>query len=490
MEPVGWAGGDRGAGGESGLRWIGRQTGRAAALLVWAGICGYAWFRGALATSYTVAAVGGVVGVMLLAALVDDREWLPTARPGADRWLIVGCLLGVAAGTVGVGRTVVGGAGRPDGVPGVILVAVLVVLAWRLCGSRLAGPAALAVVVAAAADPTPRLVTTVLDGPVGVYGGLTRAITWLGPVCLLVGLWEAAGLDRQWRAVGPADGGPSGAPAGSRRLLGVAALVGVLIAWQTAGTGRPAAGGVVWGIAALLPVALSPAVFRPGGVARGQPTDQTGGVAGRAVDRDVGRLVVAVGPIALMGWLLVGPRPPVGVVVVAGCLLAIGLCLLAALVRTVAGGGESPTGQPEQPPIGGRTVVDGGVGGVGLLGRVVVVLTVVGAAVAAAETLGLSTRLLSGALWLGGGHPAGALVVLGGLCLLVGAVVPTLAGYAMAALVVVPLVRTIAAVGPLVAHLGVWYVVAAGALLAVVWRRSNHGGRLAGVAGAVIRARA
>ena len=489
MEPVGWAGGDRGAGGESGRRWIGRQTGRAAALLVWAGICGYAWFRGALATSYTVAAVGSVVGVMLLAALVDDREWLPTARPGADRWLIVGCLLGVAAGTVSVGRTVVGGAGRPDGVPGVILVAVLVVLAWRLCGSRLAGPAALAVVVAAAADPTPRLVTTVLDGPVGVYGGLTRAITWLGPVCLLAGLWEAAGLDRQWRAVGPADGGPSGAPAGSRRLLGVAALVGVLIAWQTAGTGRPAAGGVVWGIAALLPVALSPAVFRPGGVARGQPTDQTGGVAGRAVDRDVGRLVVAVGPIALMGWLLVGPRPPVGVVVVAGCLLAIGLCLLAALVRTVAGW-ESPTGQPEQPPIGGRTVVDGGVGGVGLLGRVVVVLTVVGAAVAAAETLGLSTRLLSGALWLGGGHPAGALVVLGGLCLLVGAVVPTLAGYAMAALVVVPLVRTIAAVGPLVAHLGVWYVVAAGALLAVVWRRSNHGGRLAGVAGAVIRARA
>ena len=450
--------------------WVGRQTCRAAALLVWAGICGYAWVRGALATSYTVAAVGGVIGVALLAGVVDDGRWLPASRSAVDRWLLAGCLLGVVAGTVGVGRAVVVGGGRPDPVGGVVLTVVLVVLAWRLVDGRLAGLAALALAAAAAADPTPAFVAAVVTGPVGVYGAPTRAITWLGPVCLLAGVWAAAGLNSQWRALWSVDDGASGVLAESRRLVGAAVLVGVLIAWRTAGTGRLAVVDLVWGPAIVLPAALLPAAM----VARSRPNLLAGVTDRERAGREVGRLVVAAGPMALMGWLLAGPRPPVGVVLVAGCLLAVGLCLLAAVGRAVSGGRvASPTGGTH-PPVGGRTVVDGAVEGTGLLARVVVVLAVVGAAVAAAETVGLSTRLLSAVLWLGGGHPVGGLAVLGGLCVAVGAVGPTLAGYAAAALVVVPLVRTLAGVDALVAQLGVWYAVAAGALLAVLWRQSRR----------------
>jgi len=457
------------------LGWIGRQAGRAAALLVWAGVCGYAWFRGALATPYTVAAVGGVIGVALLAGVVDDGRWLPASRSGVDRWLLAGCLLGVVAGTVGVGQAVVGEASRPDPVAGTVLIAALVVLAGRLVDGRLAGAAALALAVAAVADPTPDFIAAVVTGPVGVYGAPTRAITWLGPVCLLAGLWAAAGVDRQWRALWPVDDGASGAATESRRLVGVTVLVGVLIAWRTAGTGRLTSVDLVWGPAIVLPVALLPAALLPAAmVARSRPSVLAGATDRGWASRGAGRLIVAAGPVALMGWLLVGPRPPVGVVLVAGCLLAVGLCLLAAVGRAVSGGrAASPTGGTH-PQIGGRTVVDGAVEGAGLLARVVVVLAVVGAAVAAAETVGLSTRLLSAVLWLGGGHPVGGLAVLGGLCVAVGAVGPTLAGYAAAALVVVPLVRTLAGVDALVAQLGVWYAVAAGALLAVLWRQSRR----------------
>ncbi|WP_253738829.1 hypothetical protein [Halohasta salina] len=467
------------------LRWTGRQVCRVAALLVWAGICGYAWLRGALPAPYTVAAVGGVVGVALAAGQVFDRRWLPAARSGVDRWLLVGCLVGVAAGTVGVGRAVVAGDGRPDAVWGVVLVAALIGLAWRLVDGRLAGVAALAFAAAAAADPGPALVTAVVAGPVGVYGTPTRAITWLGPVCLLAGVWRAAGLGRQLRALWPVDDGASELPAESRRLLGVTALVGVLIAWRTA-TGRSAAG-LVWG-AALLPAALLPAAMGLRErlvVVRGRPAVSSDTDGESEVDGGW-RLVIAAGPVALMRWLVAGPRPPVGTVLVAGCLLAVGLCLLAGVARTLAGERKDSVGsRPGRPPIGGRTVVDGAVEGVGLLARVVVALAVVGAAVAAAESVGLSTRLLSGVLWLGGGS-VGGLVALGGLCVVAGAAMPTLAGYAAAALVAVPLVRTLAAVDPVAAHLGVWYAVAVGTLIAVLWRRSDRGG----LAGGVIRARA
>ena len=479
--------GDRGGNGAAGdwprLRWIGRQSCRTAALVVWAGICGYAWFRGALATPYTVAAVGGVVGVALVAGGVDDRAWLPAARSGADRWLLAGCLLGIAAGTVGVGLTA-GGAGRPDPVAGGVLVAALVVLAGRLISWRLAAAAALVLGAAAVADPTPEFVAALLDGPVGVYGAPTRAITWLGPVCLLAGLWEAAGIGgwlHGWPIdAGPADTEASAATAASRRLVGVAGLVGVLIAWRTAGTARTA-GGLLQESAVLVPAALVPAVLVPMALLptamgiRSRPAVLVGAVDTTDVGRSTGQLVVAAGPVALMGWLLAGPRPPVGTVLAAGCLAAVGLCLLAALIRAVTGEKSGASTGQSANPIGGRTVADGAVGGVGLLARVVVVLAVVGAAVAAAETVGLSARLLSGVLWLGGG-PMGGLAVLGGLCLLAGAGLPTLAGYVAAALVAVPAVRTLAAVDPLAAHLGVWYAVAAGALLAVVWRRSEYGG--------------
>jgi len=90
----------------------------------------------------------------------------------------------------------------------------------------------------------------------------------------------------------------------------------------------------------------------------------------------------------------------------------------------------------------------------------------VGGITALLATAGLSTELLATSLGLTGGRSVLVVLVAAVLCGTLGVVLPTLAGYATAAIVVVPLVRTLTPVDELTAHLFVWYAVVGGWLLA------------------------
>ena len=445
---------------------VGRRLLRLGVILWWVGVGSYAVARPLLVPTYTLLMVGTVVGLSLLALLVDstaDRSTPATAaRKPWGGWVgVAGPLIAVVGGTVGlaglVDPSVAGQPSLSTGglVAGTLLAGGLIASAARI-SRPVAGLAACSIGLAWLAASEPVVETLVFDG---FYGPLTAAaVVWLAPLCLLVGLWQAAGLGR-WLADRVVDSGrpwpteTGSRPAVSRIAVGTVSAV-VLIGWQTAGSI-----GTV-GLATV-PLGLVGAV-----ALWGRPTSALFGR--RTADEWLGPLAIGGGPIAVMALLGVGYRLPFGMVVAAGCLCCLGCCLAGSLVDRRLD--HRPDRTSSTVRVGPEVVLDGGLRGVRLAARLVTLVAVVGGGVAVAEAAGVLTWLLSAVVWLSGGHWLAILLVVVGCCVALGAVLPTVAAYAVGALGLVPMIRLLTPVAELSAHLLVVYAVVAGSLLAVSQR--------------------
>ena len=451
-------------------RWATR-SGRglqAGALLLWIVVGNYIWFRSTQPAVYTVVVVGATLGLTLAVGLFgpgDQRDLnvLLGRQSTGSRLLTGGCLVGVVAGSLAlVGSLDQLGASQPalsivavGG--GVLLGGSLLVIAARQ-SRALAGFAAVAAAVSVASAPSRELASAAVFGSSGIYGPLTEAaVTWIAPACLLVGWWRAAGTEQQlsalWRA--SVDGWATKPPAGGR-LIGAVGCMLLLVGWQTGAVGSR----TVVGLAAV-PVGLV-GVASLHAVTRDATVPESGSRPSTATDRRwtewVASTVIVGGPLGVMAVIAVGYRLPVGATLVAGCLCCLGLSVARPLV--------SPAQESEGRTSGVGTVLAGSVVGLQLLTRVVVPVMVVGGAVGLIDASGVGTRLLAGVVWLSGGSPLAAVVVVASCCVALGALLPLVGGYAAGALVGVPLLRLLGSVPELTAHVLVILGVVTGWLVA------------------------
>ena len=459
-------------------RWL-----RVLTVVVWLGVGLFSQFQPVRVVPYTVGLVGTAIGLTLTMALLEDSDGPESrsrrvdnrsgSRSTVDRLLLTGCLLAMGIGTRGV-VSAAGGitASQPTFAPSAIIVAVLVLGALFALVGRWFGPVTAGVAVVGigvgwlAAPPSVSLVETMVYDSRGLYGPLTRgAVSWIAPACLLTGLWRAGRTVDRLRALGPTVTGTTGWLTGRRLGRGLWKLtppsmgfVALLMAWLS----TEASYSRVIGVAAV-PAALCWTALFVGGRLGGLPVRverPDPAVGWRAW---TGPLLTAGGPLALMAVLLVGSGLPVGAVLAAGAVLLVGVCLIGGWFGFVA-----TTNGTEQSGLRGgvETVLDGSVVGMRLFARAAVLLAVVGGITALLGAGGLSTELLAALVALTGGSsvPVGLAVVVAAAAL--GVVLPPLAGYATAAVVIVPLVRTLTPVAELTAHLVVWYAVVGGWLVA------------------------
>jgi hypothetical protein len=464
----------------------GRYGVRLTAVVLWIGVGGYAWLWPVVALPYTVGLVGLAVGLALIAALLGDRSdassiaFVSQSRRHRwlDRALLVGCLVGISVGTVGMSST----AGRlptdlptlPPVLAGTLVVVSLLCVVGRVYSPSVAGLAVVSIGVAWVAIPGgwTSLVETMAFSSDGIYGPLTRAgAIWIAPGCLLVGLWSATGtLDRLRELFSEAELSTTLTKTThleqkARQLTPLSVgFVAVLIAWQTVDTGS---------LTALSAAAIPAVVLWVG--RGGDLTERLSSSPGwtRSWQAWCSLLLMAGGPIVLMVVVLVGFRQPVGTVLVAGCLLVCGLCAVGPLGKGITSvdknnqtkGHQANTKRQAGIRTGIRPVLDGSVVGVTLLARVLILLGICGGVVSTLQAAGASTWLVSTVLWLSGGQTVLVLVVLASGCVALGMALPMVGGYAVGALLVVPLVRTLTPVPEFPAHLIVWYAVVVGGVL-------------------------
>jgi len=467
-------------------RWL-RLVGHVLVVGLWLGVGLYNQFQPVKVVPYTVGLVGTAISLTLAMALVDGSDGLESrthrteavsgghsgSRSTVDRLLLVGCLVGMVVGTRGV-LSAAGAitASQPRFALSAILVAVLVLGVLFTLVGRWFGPVAAGVAVVGtavgwlAAPPGVSLVQTMVYDSRGLYGPLTRAAAvWIAPACLLAGLWRASRTVDRLRALGPTVRGDLGWLTGRRLGRGLWLLtppsmgfVALLTAWLSV----EASYGRVIGVAAV-PAAVLWLVLFVGGRLGGVPfriERSEPGVDWRAW---AGPLLTLGGPLALMAVLLGGFGWPVGTVLAAGAASLVGLCLVGPWL-----GIADTAEEVDRERLGGgvETVVDGSVVGVRLLARATVLLSVVGGITALLGIAGLSTELVAALVGVTGGSSVLVVLAVGFLCATLGVAVPRLAGYATAAVVVVPLLRTLTPVAELTAHLVVWYAVVGGWLLA------------------------
>ncbi|ATW88584.1 hypothetical protein halTADL_1830 [Halohasta litchfieldiae] len=452
-------------------RWI-----RLPVLLVWVGVLSYNRYHSVTVIPYTVGLVGAAVGLTLVAALLETdsdgsgSRLIPATgqRSTADRLLLVGCLFGLTAGTAGV---VSAAGGIPASQPqfadsallaGALVVGSLFVLVGRWFGPVVAGFAVVGIGVGWLTAPAglPLIETMVYDSR-GIYGSLTQAAaSWIAPACLLTGLWRTSGTVDRLRTLvptiavdAPSTEWPERLSRGLWQLTPPVGVATLLIAWLA-----PAVSYLQVVAVAAVPAAVCWLGVIVAGRLAGTPIEFT---RGDSVDWRAwsGPLLLAGGPLVVMAALLVVARLPLGTVLLAGNLLAIGLCVLGPL-----GGFGTGDGASGRLRTGIGTVLDGSAVGLGLFARVAVLLAVVGGITVVIQTA-LSTWLVSSLLWLSG-RTLLAVVVLGGCCVGLGVTLPVVAGYATGAVVVVPLFVTLTTVSELTAHLVVWYAVVGGWLVA------------------------
>ncbi|MEA1930912.1 MAG: TRAP transporter large permease subunit [Euryarchaeota archaeon] len=458
-------------------------------VLLWIGVGLYSRFQSVRVVPYTVGLVGTAVCLRLAIALVDDGEPPdsrldpagppPSGRSAIDRLLLTGCLLGMAIGTGGM----VSAAGeitasQPGFATSALVAAVLVIGALFALVGRWFGPVAAGLAVGGIGigwltTPTSvSVIETMAYDNHGLYGPLTRAAaSWIAPACLLAGLWRASRTADRLGTLAPTVRG-SGWFTGRRLARGLRLLtppsmgfVALLVAWVSVEAsylqviGAAAIPAVLCWVALLVGSHLAASPIRIEGPTR--PVDW------RAWS---GPLFLIGGPLAVMAVLLVGLQLPVGVVLVAGGLCLIGLCLVGPWLG-IAETAETPDKSGQERLRGGvGTVLDGAAIGVGLFARVAVLLAAVGG-VTALLRVDVSTGLLSAVLGLSGGNTLLVVVVGGIACVVLGTTLPVLAGYATAAVLVVPLLRTLTPIAELTAHLFVWYAVVGGWLLAPATER-------------------
>jgi hypothetical protein len=455
-------------------RWL-----RLPVLVVWLGVVGYSRYQFVTVVAYTVGLIGAAVGLTLIAALLEadsdgsGNRLIPASgrRSNVDRLLLAGCLVGLTAGTAGV-FSAAGGipASQPQFadsalIAGGLVVGSLFVLVGRWFGPVVAGLAVGGIGVGWLTAPAGlSLIETMVYDSRGIYGPLTRAAaSWIAPACLLAGIWRTSGTVDRLRRLVPTtavEGASAGNWLTSRRLgrglwqlTPPVGFVALLIAWLTPGVGYLQ----VIGVAAVPAAGCWLAVIVAGRLGW-LPIEFERGDSGSW--RTWGEpLVVAGGPLAVMAVLLGGARLPLGTVLLAGNLVAVGCCVLGPLV-----GIGTVDGANGRLRTGVRAVLDGSVVGLGLFARVAVLLAVVGGITAVVQ-IGLSTGVMSALLWLSE-RTLLAVVVLGGCCVALGVALPVVAGYATGAVVVVPLFVTLTAVSELTAQLVVWYAVVGGWLVA------------------------
>jgi len=455
-------------------RWaaIGWRGLRVSSLLVWIGIGSYAWFRSTQPELYTITVLGAVVGITLAAKLfgrTSGKTGGSYVREAPSSWLLVGgCLVGVFVGTTAVaGSAEQVGASQSalstlTAVGAVLLCGALLVVACRQ-STALAALAGVSIAVSWASTPTVALVETAVFGASGIYGPLTQAaVTWIGPVCLIFGCWRAAGTDQRfitlWNAT--ANGWPTAKRDHrlGRLTAGVGASV-LLAGWQTGAVGPRTIAGL-----AVLPVGIL-------GIAsvRAASRETTGSIVdGQPSTADLHRgtwlapTLMVGGPLGVVAVVGGGYRLPVGTAFVAGCLCCLGLSLVRPHVLAL-------NNTSTVRPTGIGTVLDGSIIGCQLMSRVVVPLAVVGGSISLLEAAGLTTRLLTGVSWLSGGHPIAVVFVVAGCCVALGALFSVVGGYAVGALVGVPLLRLLGSVPELFAHVVVLSGVMIGWLF-VDWR--------------------
>lgn len=442
---------------------------RVSALLLWVGVGSYAWFRSMQPVAYTIAVVGGTLGITLVAGVFGRTEQ-PSQRASRGRQsrtsrLVTGSLLvAVVGGTIAVARSAEQvGAGQPT--PSTLTVAAAVLL----CGSLLvvaarqsiplAGLAVVAVTVFWTTAPGISLIETAVFGSHGIYGPLTQAaVTWIAPACLLVGCWRAAGTpqrlvelwtvradgwstDVRWRGVG--------------RLIAGGGSAILLAGWQTGAVRSLSTVGL-----AAVPVGLVAVALLHGLTSESTATVADGWppTADAQLVNWLLPVLLVGGPLGLMAVVGVGYRLPVGTTLVAGCLCCLGLYIVRPVVDPAA-----PDSAGLRAGLG--TILDGSLSGVGLLARVVLPLAVVSGSVSLLEAAGGTIWLLGGVGLLAGGHPVALVGVVACCCVVLGALLPLVGGYAVGALLGVPLLQLLGSVPELTAHLTVLSGVVTGWLL-------------------------
>ena len=486
---------DRAAGRlvEVARRWL-RFVGHVLVALLWLGVGLYSQFQPVKIVPYTVGLVGTAISLTLAMALLDGHDGSESrsrsvrgvsgnrsesrsrsraeSRSTVDRLLLAGCLAAMVVGTRGV-LSAAGGitASQPQFALSAILVGVLVLGALFALVGRWFGPVAAGLAVVGigvgwlAAPPTVSLVETMVYDSRGLYGPLARgAASWIAPACLLAGLWRASRTVDRLRTLGPTVTGSVGRVTGRRLGRGLWLLtppsmgfVALLVAWLSADASYSR---VI--VVAAVPAALLWVALIVGGRLGGLPfrIEPPAAVDWRAW---AGPLLAVGGPLAVMAVLLGGFGWPIGTVLAAGVASLVGLCVVGPWLGIT----DTAEGEDRERLRGGvGTVVDGSMVGIRLFARAAVLLAVVGGITALLGVAGLSTELVAAVVGLTGGSSLLVVLVVGLVCGVLGLTVPTLAGYATAAVVVVPLVRTLTPVAELTAHLLVWYAVVGGWLLA------------------------
>lgn len=449
-------------------RWeIGWRGLQASALVLWVVVGNYAWFRSIQPAVYTVGVVGATLGLTLAVGLFgpsDQRDSeVPADRQSTgSRLLMIGCLVGVIAGSLALAVSLDQlGATQPAlsmvSMGGAVLLGGSVLMMAARQSPALAGFAGVAAISSVASTPSSGLIAAAVFGSSGIYGPLTEAAaTWIAPACLLVGWWRAAGTERQlaglWRA--SVDGWPTNSSAGGQ-LVGAVGCMILLVGWQTGAVGSRAVVGLATVPVGLVGLASLHAVTRDATASRPDSRPSTA-TDTRWVEWAASSVsVIVVGPLGVMTVMGVGYRLPVGPTLVAGCLCCLGLSVVRPFVVQESEGRTSGVG----------TILDGSIIGVQLLRQVVVPVMVVGGAVSLIEASGVGTRLLAGVVWLSGGHPLGAVVVVAGCCVALGALLRLVGGYAAGALLGVPLVGLVGQLPELTAHVVVIVSVVTGWLV-------------------------
>ncbi len=452
-------------------------------VLLWIAVGLYSRFQPVKLVPYTVGLVGIAVCLTLAIALVGDGETpgsrrgstgpTPGGRSTVDRLLLASCLLGFAIGTGGM-VSAAGGitASQPRFAASALVAAALVVgalftLVGRWFGPVVAGLAVGGIGVGWLATPASvSLIETMAYDSHGIYGPLTRgAASWIAPACLLAGLWRASRTVDRLRTLAPTVTGSTRWLTGRRLAGGIRLLtppsmgfIALLVAWVSV---EPSYLQVIG--AAAIPAALCWTALFVSGRLVVSPIRVEGPEP--PVDWRMwgGPLLMVGGPLTLMAVLLVGVQLPIGMVLMAGCLCLSGLCLVGPRLGVADAADET---DQERLRGGVGTILDGSVIGVGLFARVAVLLAAVGAVTALLRAAGVSTGLLSAVLGLTGGSTLLVLFVGGVSCVALGVALPAIGGYGAAALLIVPLLRTLTPVAELTAHLFVWYTVVGGWLLA------------------------
>jgi|GEM_PF-267383 len=378
----------------------------------------------------------------------------------------------------------------------IVLMGILLGLTTRVFGWRVGGALLIAACYSVLAVPRTEvsgLLTHVVFSTDGIYGPLLQAtVTWIAPVCLLVGLWRAIGLPAQvrWRldqlldardvppgiraTVGELFGRSPPASVISKRharqtLAGhlrqlwppTMGLTAFLLAWLVVDVSY-----LTVVVTAILPATLVVVTFLFVRSTIDQQPDQSPhvGADARGHTPAFGRGTLAV--------LLGGPLAAIAVA------LTLETTLTTALYSGVVVAGSGcvvvPTlqRQPAEAALsstlttGVKTVGEGSLWALTRFSGLCLLLGTVGAVGEALTFVGAVTTLSNTVLTVAFGSTS---LAIGGLligCLGLGWLLPTVGGYGLAALLVVPILQTHTAVSALTAHFVVLYAVVFGAALA------------------------